>query len=99
MRATGARVLAFALVALLSIPFYCPAYEPEEPHRLDRGGRQEQPARQRKDPTMQQILDFCTRPEAMTSAGGSATLLDRLPRDVAALPSVVQGLRVSSGYP
>ncbi len=40
----------------------------------------------------EQILDFYTRPAAMTSGGGHAPLFDELPRDVAALAGVVQGL-------
>src|SRR5207249_10554692 len=37
-------------------------------------------------------LDFYTRPAAMTSAGAHAALFDELPRDVAALARIVQGL-------
>ncbi|WP_438027252.1 hypothetical protein [Sorangium sp. So ce233] len=40
----------------------------------------------------QEILDFYTRPAAMTSAGAHAPLLDELPRDVPSLVRVVQGL-------
>jgi hypothetical protein len=42
--------------------------------------------------TQQQILDFYTRPVAMTSGRGHAPLFDELPRDVAALVRIVQGL-------
>jgi hypothetical protein len=42
--------------------------------------------------TQQQILDFYTRPAGMTSAGEFAPLFDALPRDLAALTRVVQGL-------
>jgi hypothetical protein len=38
------------------------------------------------------ILDFYSRPGAMTSAGKYAGLLERLPNDVAALVRIVQGL-------
>ncbi|WP_437963003.1 transglutaminase-like domain-containing protein (plasmid) [Sorangium sp. So ce119] len=40
----------------------------------------------------QEILDFYTRPAAMTSAGAHAPRLDELPRDVPSLVRVVQGL-------
>jgi hypothetical protein len=40
----------------------------------------------------QQILDFYTRPAGMASAGKYAPMLDELPRDVAALARIVQGL-------
>ncbi|WP_437690296.1 transglutaminase-like domain-containing protein [Sorangium sp. So ce176] len=40
----------------------------------------------------QEILDFYTRPAAMTSAGAHAPRLDGLPRDVPSLVRVVQGL-------
>ena len=40
----------------------------------------------------QQILDFYTQPAVMTSAGGHASMFDELPRDVASLARVVQGL-------
>jgi hypothetical protein len=39
-----------------------------------------------------QILDFYAQPAAMTSAGRYAALFDGLPRDVASLAGVVQGL-------
>ena len=42
--------------------------------------------------TTQQILDFYTRPSAMTSGCRHAPMFDELPRDVAALARVVQGL-------
>ena len=42
--------------------------------------------------TAPQILDFYTCPAAMTSGGGHAPMFDALPRDVAALARVVQGL-------
>jgi Transglutaminase-like superfamily len=42
--------------------------------------------------TAQQILDFYTRPAAMTSGGEHAPLFDALPCDAAALAHVVQGL-------
>jgi hypothetical protein len=42
--------------------------------------------------TQQQMLNFHTRPAAMTSSGGYASLFDALPRDVAALVRIVQGL-------
>jgi len=42
--------------------------------------------------TAQQILDFYTRPAEMTSDCGHAPMFDELPRDVAALARVVQGL-------
>lgn len=42
--------------------------------------------------TQQHVLDFYTGPAVMTSAGGYASLFDGLPRDVAALAHVVQGL-------
>jgi|SRR5437773_7954715 len=38
------------------------------------------------------ILNFYSRPGAMTSAGKYAALLERLPNDVAALVRIVQGL-------
>jgi hypothetical protein len=41
-----------------------------------------------------QILDFYSRPAAMTSAGEFASMLDTLPNDVAALVRIVQGLGV-----
>ncbi|WP_437815244.1 transglutaminase-like domain-containing protein [Sorangium sp. So ce1078] len=40
----------------------------------------------------QEILDFYTRPAAMTSAGAHAPRFDELPGDVASLVRVVQGL-------
>jgi hypothetical protein len=40
----------------------------------------------------QQILDFYTRPAAMTSSGRHAPMFDELPSDVASLVRVVQGL-------
>jgi hypothetical protein len=42
--------------------------------------------------TAQQILDFYTRPAEMTAGCGHAPMFDELPRDVAALAHVVQGL-------
>ena len=42
--------------------------------------------------TAQQILDFYTRPAEMTSGCGYASMFDELPRDVAALTRIVQGL-------
>ncbi|AUX20347.1 uncharacterized protein SOCEGT47_008150 [Sorangium cellulosum] len=45
-----------------------------------------------RDVTTREILDFHARPAAMTSGGGHATLFDALPRDVAALARVAQGL-------
>jgi hypothetical protein len=42
--------------------------------------------------TQQDTLDFYTRPAAMTSAGRYALLCDGLPRDVAGLAGVAQGL-------
>ncbi|WP_437682528.1 transglutaminase-like domain-containing protein [Sorangium sp. So ce131] len=42
--------------------------------------------------TTQQILDFYRHPAAMTSGGEHAPALEELPRDVAALARVVQGL-------
>jgi Transglutaminase-like superfamily len=42
--------------------------------------------------TAQHMLDFYTRPAEMTSGGGHAPMFDALPRDVAALARVVQGL-------
>jgi hypothetical protein len=42
--------------------------------------------------TAQQVLDFYTRPAAMTSPGRHARLFAGLPRDVADLARVVQGL-------
>jgi hypothetical protein len=42
--------------------------------------------------TAQQILDFYTYPAAMTSGCGHAPMFDELPRDVAALARVAQGL-------
>ncbi|AUX42768.1 hypothetical protein SOCE26_042020 [Sorangium cellulosum] len=42
--------------------------------------------------TTQQILDFYRRPAAMTSAGEHARALEDLPRDVAALARIVQGV-------
>jgi hypothetical protein len=42
--------------------------------------------------TAQHILDFYTRPAAMTSSCRHAPMFDVLPRDVAALARVVQGL-------
>jgi hypothetical protein len=41
------------------------------------------------------ILDFYSRPGAMTSAGKYAALLERLPNDVAALVRIVQGLTLN----
>jgi hypothetical protein len=38
------------------------------------------------------VLDFYARPAAMTAAGAHARLFDALPREAAALASVVQGL-------
>jgi hypothetical protein len=43
-------------------------------------------------PVQKTILDFYSRPGAMTSAGKYAGLLERLPNDVAALVRIVQGL-------
>jgi hypothetical protein len=43
---------------------------------------------------MQSELDFYTQPASMTSAGRHAHLFDDLPRDLAALTRVVQGLTV-----
>jgi hypothetical protein len=40
----------------------------------------------------QQIFDFYMRPTEMTSGCGHAPMFDELPRDVAALARVVQGL-------
>lgn len=40
----------------------------------------------------QEILDFYTRPAAMTSGGAHASRFDELPRDVPSLVRVVQGL-------
>jgi hypothetical protein len=42
--------------------------------------------------TQQHILDFYSHPAAMMSGGKYAAMLDRLPRDVAALVRIVQGL-------
>jgi hypothetical protein len=42
--------------------------------------------------TQQQILDFCSRPTAMTSAGKHAALFDELPNDVGELTRLIQGL-------
>ena len=42
--------------------------------------------------TQQQILGFYARPAAMTSGGAHARMFDELPRDVAALARIVQGL-------
>lgn len=42
--------------------------------------------------TQQQILDFYQRPAAMTHGRGYAPLFDKLPRDVAAVADIVQGL-------
>jgi len=42
--------------------------------------------------THQQILDFYQRPAAMTHGRGYAPLFDKLPRDVAAVADIVQGL-------
>lgn len=42
--------------------------------------------------TAREILDFYTRPAMMTSVGDHASPFDALPRDVAALARVVQGL-------
>lgn len=42
--------------------------------------------------TTQQILDFYSRPTAMTSAGKHAALFDKLPNDVGELTRLVQGL-------
>ena len=42
--------------------------------------------------TRRQILDFYARPGVMTSGDAHASLLDELPRDVAALARIVQGL-------
>ena len=42
--------------------------------------------------TPQHVLDFYTRPTAMTSAGAYAPMFDGLPRHLAALAGIVQGL-------
>src|SRR5262245_46479676 len=44
--------------------------------------------------TGQHDLDFYARPAAMTSAGRYASLFDGLPRDVAGLAGVAQGLLI-----
>jgi hypothetical protein len=44
--------------------------------------------------TQREILDFHSRPSAMTSAGDHARRFDELPRDVKALAGVAQGLSV-----
>jgi hypothetical protein len=43
-------------------------------------------------PVRKTVLDFYSRPGAMTAAGKYAALLERLPNDVAALVRIVQGL-------
>ena len=42
----------------------------------------------------QDMLDFYAKPSAMTSGGAYAAMFDPLPRDVAALSRVVQGLAI-----
>lgn len=44
--------------------------------------------------TQKEILDFYSRPSAMTSAGDPGSRFDELPRDVEALARVAQGLSV-----